>query len=665
MTDYENQTEERSAAELFTEYANLLLHWWWLLVLIALIAGVTTYLLTMRQTPIYQASALVMVNDAPLSQGNSYSSIAVSQQLTQTYANIMNTRPVLDKVVEKLGLDYINASIQISPIQNTAMMTVTIQDVDPKRAALIANTLVEVFSEQIQIDQTARYADSKKNLQTQMTTINQQIEDINLALAALVDDTANQVTRANLELRLSQAQQSYSYLQQTYENNRLAEVQSTYTNQAKCITAPITPITIPCYTYPKEYYTDTQQYLETQMANLNRQIENINLDLAALVDDTVTQTKRDSLESRLYQSQQSYSYLLQSYEDIRLTEAQSTSTVILKEPAIPQSIPVQPQPLRSTALAVAVGLVLAAGIIFMVEFFNDTIRDPEEITRRWGIPILGVILRYKAKEEVLITFKQPRSPISEAFRSLRTNLQYASVNLPISTLLVTSPSPEDGKTTIVANLAVVLAQSNQNVIVLDADLRKPRLHKMFKLHNRVGLTDLFIRSTDQMDGAVQSTEIPNLHAITSGNIPPNPSELLSSSKMAEILKQLKGQYNIVLVDTPPSLVVTDAIALAPYIDGVLLVINPGITKRGAVKFIVEQLKQVGANVLGIILNDVKTDHARYTYYRGYHYYKYVRGYKYYSDHGQDLTKKVEELPQVRVVGDVFSPTSERDSKKNK
>ena len=173
--------------------------------------------------------------------------------------------------------------------------------------------------------------------------------------------------------------------------------------------------------------------------------------------------------------------------------------------------------------------MVAAGIIFLIEFLDDTIRDPQEITRRWGIPILGMIVSYKSSSgEALVTVRHPRSPISEAFRSLRTNLQFAGVETPLHTLLVTSPSPSDGKTTIVANLASVIAQSGRNVVIVDADLRRPRIHKVFQLSNRVGLTDQFIRSQDRLDGSLKSTEVTNLHAITSGNLPPNPSELLSS-----------------------------------------------------------------------------------------------------------------------------------------
>ena len=155
-------------------------------------------------------------------------------------------------------------------------------------------------------------------------------------------------------------------------------------------------------------------------------------------------------------------------------------------------------------LAAVVGLMVAAGIIFLIEFLDDTIRDPQDITRRWGIPILGMIVSYKAVNgEALVTVKHPRSPVSEAFRSLRTNLQFAGVDTPIRTLLVTSPSPSDGKSTVVANLASVIAQSGRSVVVVDADLRRPRIHKILQLSNRMGLSDQFIRMQDHFNGSLQ------------------------------------------------------------------------------------------------------------------------------------------------------------------
>ncbi len=357
---------------------------------------------------------MVMVNAAPASQLNTYDAFIMSEQLTNTYAKVMITSPVLDGVAKQLGLEAFpkTASVTVQPIQSTQLLTVSVLDTNPNRAAQLANTVVEVFGQQIQTDQASRYSDSTKNLESQMAGLQDQIKSTTDALTQLGNDPSKQVEITQLQATLAQYRNSY------------ASVSS-------------------------------------------------------------------------------------SYEQIIMTEAQSSSGVLLKDPAVPPSSPVKPQPLRDAVLAALAGMMLVAGIVYLIEFFDDTIKDPEEITQKWGLPILGIIARYdfNKNKNALITVTQPRSPVSEAFRSLRTNFQFASVDLPLRTVLVTSPSPQDGKTTIVSNLASVLAQSDHKVVVVDADLRQPKIHKMFRLPNRIGLTDQFIRNQERFVGVIRQTEI--------------------------------------------------------------------------------------------------------------------------------------------------------------
>jgi capsular exopolysaccharide synthesis family protein len=181
--------------------------------------------------------------------------------------------------------------------------------------------------------------------------------------------------------------------------------------------------------------------------------------------------------------------------------------------------------------------------------------------------------------------------------------------------------------------------------VVDADLRRPRIHKVFQLSNRLGLTDQFLKPQENLDGAVKPTQVEDLFAITSGSLPPNPSELLSSERMLEILRHLNKKFDIVILDTPPTLLVTDSLVLAPVVDGVLLVVKPSVTKRTDFRHAIEQLRQVKANLLGVIVNDIKINRSRYYYYRGYSYSrKYGKGYA-YSDN-------TEAVPEVEAPSQV-------------
>jgi len=587
----ENNLEERSTAELFSQYVGLLLQWSWLLILLALLAGGAAYYLSNRSTRIYEASTLVMLNGAPGYQSDPYSASVVGQQLGATYAKVMITQPVLDSVAKKLGYSSFpyTASVQALPDTNTGLITISVTDIDPDRAALIANTLVSVFADQIQADQVSRYADSKKSLEDQMTSLDQKIQSTNTAITALntqIQETNNALTTIT------------------------GKIQTDTTINPNTKTTLADSGTIAAEQAQRDQLAVTLAQYQPQLSQLQ-----------------TTQT----------QYQQSYNNLFQSYQNVLLTEAQATSTIVNKNPAVPNRSPIAPQPTRSAMLAAVVGLMVAAGIIFLIEFLDDTIRDPQEITRRWGIPILGMIVSYKSSSgEALVTVRHPRSPISEAFRSLRTNLQFAGVETPLRTLLVTSPSPSDGKTTVVANLASVIAQSGRNVVIVDADLRRPRIHKLFQLSNRVGLTDQFIRMQDRFDGSLKSTEVTNLHAITSGNLPPNPSELLSSGRMSEILKQLSEQFNTVIIDSPPTLLVTDAMVLAQRVDGVLMVVKPSVTKWASLRQAIEQLQRVKANLLGVVVNDVNVGRSRYYYYRGYYKQKYGKGYHYAENDAPEL-----------------------------
>ena len=215
--------------------------------------------------------------------------------------------------------------------------------------------------------------------------------------------------------------------------------------------------------------------------------------------------------------------------------------------------------------------------------------------------------------EQLITVSNPRSPIAEAYRTLRTNIQFSSLDRPLQTLLVTSTTPEEGKSTTLANLAVTFAQAGHRVILVDADLRRPMLHKLFGLPNSIGLTSLFIADAPG-SLPLQETEVPNLMLLPSGPQPPNPSELLGSQRMDKVIAALKEASDYVLFDCPPIIAVTDAAVLGRKVDGVLLVVSAGKTKRDHAARAKLLLEKVNANLLGVVLTNAKLDMRLYQYY---------------------------------------------------
>ncbi|MBB6674807.1 CpsD/CapB family tyrosine-protein kinase [Cohnella nanjingensis] len=212
----------------------------------------------------------------------------------------------------------------------------------------------------------------------------------------------------------------------------------------------------------------------------------------------------------------------------------------------------------------------------------------------------------------IITDRQPKSPVAEAYRTLRTNLQYSGLDEPIRTLMVTSAAPQEGKSTTINNLAVAYAQGDCRVLLLDADMRKPTAHFAFGLSNRFGLSSVLAGQSELLE-AVQSTHVHNLSVLTSGATPPNPAEMLASRKMDKLLADLRERYDLILIDTPPVLAVSDAQIVSTKCEGVLLVVKAGELKRGPALRAKEQLSFVGARMLGVVLNQAKGKDAGHYY----------------------------------------------------
>jgi len=220
----------------------------------------------------------------------------------------------------------------------------------------------------------------------------------------------------------------------------------------------------------------------------------------------------------------------------------------------------------------------------------------------------------------LLAHNSPKDPVAEQYRTIRTNIQFSNVDQDIKTIVVTSSGAEEGKSTTTSNLATVYAQQGLKVLLIDADLRKPTGHYTFRLENHIGLTNVLTRQST-LAQAVQESEIPHLSVLTSGPIPPNPSELLASAQMAELLKEMKEQFDMIIFDTPPILAVADAQILANQVDGTILVVSSGKTEKDAALKSKELLSNAQGKLLGVVLNNRKVEEGNYYYYYGSNYSK--------------------------------------------
>jgi polysaccharide biosynthesis transport protein len=321
-----------------------------------------------------------------------------------------------------------------------------------------------------------------------------------------------------------------------------------------------------------------------------------------------------TLEGRLVSLRATYATLLS------FSSSNASNLLSVVEPAAAPNAPVSPRPLLNTLLAAILGLLVAVGIAAVSEFLNDAIKDSDEVQESTGLSTLGAISRMKgdrARSEIyrLAAVLYPRSGIAEAYRTLRTNTEFAAVDAPIRTLLVTSSMPGEGKTITAANLAVVFAQAGRRVLLVDADLRKPGVHLVFDIPNAHGLTTLLRSDEVSLDAIAQVTEQDNLRVLTTGPLPPNPAELLGSQRMRTILERLKAGCDLVIFDSPPLQAVTDSAILSSFLDGTLLVIDAKHSRRRTVVLGREALSKAGAKVLGAVLNRIPV-RAHYPDYYG-------------------------------------------------
>lgn len=349
-----------------------------------------------------------------------------------------------------------------------------------------------------------------------------------------------------------------------------------------------------------------------------------NLEAAILQEDSARaiaelKNRRDLLQQQIAQWQATYAQLYTAYT------GNQANTLTLVEPATPNYTPIGPQTSTNVLLAGAIGALLAVGAILLLEYLDDTVKSGDEVAELTGLPFLGQIPRVREKvAEQLLTQREPRSAFSESFRTLRTNLQFSGFDRPLRTILVTSPQPTEGKSTVVANLGVVLAQAGRRVIVVDTDLRRPILHHIFGQNNDWGLTGALFGEGNRTDDGLLPTGVENLSFLPSGPLPPNPSEILGSQRMGDFLAHLQEQADVILLDSPPLLTMADASVLAARVDGVILVADAGRTRREALKKAAEALRRIGAHVLGVALNRVGLRSEGYSYYY----------YYYYSDEGK-------------------------------
>jgi capsular exopolysaccharide synthesis family protein len=379
------------------------------------------------------------------------------------------------------------------------------------------------------------------------------------------------------------------------------------------------------------------QGLEASHAQLQSELRNRRHRMNELAPWEVQLTQMTRMRDM---SEKKYLMLTNKLSDLRIRENAKRSMARIIEYALPPTSPVRPRKALNLALSLLLGVFFGFCLAFLQEYLDDRITSPDEADRLLRLPVLGHIPMIGGEQQRLMTALPAHSPIAESYRSLRTSISFASIEAPLRTMIVTSSHKGEGKSTTSVNLAIAMAMEGRRVILADADLRRPSLHRILDVPSAPGLTDVLL-GNKTVEESLRQTEVPGLRVLTSGPIPPNPAELLNSGQMTNLIAELRGMADVVLFDTPPCLPVTDAQVLAAKVEGVLLVAEMGEAKKAEVKHARELFDRAHARMVGLVFNKISEGSG------GYYYYYYYRrhGYGYGPEEGE-RKERTRALPRI-------------------
>jgi capsular exopolysaccharide synthesis family protein len=595
----------------FSEYFQVILRRRWVIITFFTVLFTTVLIGTLKQTPIYEATTtlliehkspkVISVQEVTSMGAGDYASY---REYYETQYKLIKSPTLLKKVADTLGLKADdtrkgNASVKkllkavkVAPVRNSQLVEISAEDPDPELAAKIANTVADEYI--------------KQNLGRNINTANEAA----VWLSKQIAEQKDKVMKSEIALQEYRLKNNINVLPDMTGEAAIEDVKAEYAKlQAQLAN------------YSQRYTDEHPKIIE-----LKAQINSLKNKVQGLEDvDVGAQSMEYRVLEREFQTnKQMYEVLLTRLKEISVSSTLNVNNLSVIDRAQVPMRPTKPKVKQNIILAIILGLFGGIGLAFVIDYLDNTIKSVEDVRNILEVHVLGSIPDIEGKDESKkdkIALYEPHSPVSEAYKTVRTEvcrLMEQSEGLK-KVILITSAEPQAGKTTTVSNLGISLAQKGGKIVLVDADLRKPQLHKIFNLEKHSGLSE-YLTDGINMTFIIKDTEIENLKVITSGKIPRNPAEIIGCARMKEFIGDLKERFDLVIFDSPPVISVTDSIILGDMVDCLIQVIRSGKAFVPVVLRARERLENIKARNLGVILNDLNIYHGDYYYYRYYRYY---------------------------------------------
>ncbi len=584
--------------------------------------------------------------------------------------------------------EILQSMVSVEPVRDSRMVEIAVSDTDPERAALLSTTVAEVYRDRNLERRIEGSGSAVEWLTEQLHVLKPKLEEsemrlfefrkANDMLSASLEDRQNIVSQRLLKLndRLTDLEAKKAMLGARVERIRALKKASKENRDALESLVEVTESALilrlkeSLFQRIQEYAALKEKYLEKHPklvqakealdsaravldAEVDKIVESIENEYAQVVEaerrirKMVEETKAEAFElnkkeieySRLVREKEEnervYQLVLSRIKEASLAGQQQANNVRIIDRAVDKpggAKLVSPRYAFNLAVAGVLGLFLGIGVAFVREYLDNTVKSQEDVEQALGLPFLGIIPLVPRDGDAspdLHILTHPRGQVAEACRSIRTNLLFMSPDAPLGRIVVTSAGPREGKTTTVIDLGIVMAQSGAKVLLIDTDMRRPRLHKALGVPGDAGLSSLILCEVE-IDEALKHTDVEGMSLLPCGPIPPNPAELLHAKRFEKILEELSKRYDRILLDSPPLGAVADAKILSVHADGTLLVARAGQTTKEMLGRAAESLLDVNAHILGVVLNQVDLSNKSYGYY-----YQYYRGYGEYYGKSED------------------------------